>query len=40
VRNLYVADGSALPTAIGVNPMMTIMATAHYIAQQIKARIS
>ena len=39
VRNLYVADGSALPTASGVNPMMTIMATAHYIAQQIKARM-
>lgn len=36
VKNLYVADGSTLPTAAGVNPMLSIMATAHYIAQQIK----
>ncbi|NDJ60649.1 MAG: oxidoreductase [Chloroflexi bacterium] len=39
IRNLYVADASALPTATGVNPMMTIMGTAHYIAQQIKAAL-
>jgi choline dehydrogenase-like flavoprotein len=38
MKNLYVADGSALPTAAGVNPMLSIMATAHYIAQQIKAK--
>lgn len=38
VKNLYVADGSALPTAAGVNPMLSIMAAAHYIAQQIKSR--
>ncbi len=37
VKNLYVADGSALPTASGVNPMITIMAVAHYIAGHIKA---
>ncbi len=37
VKNLYVADGSALPSAAGVNPMLSIMATAHYIAQKIKA---
>jgi choline dehydrogenase-like flavoprotein len=36
VKNLFVADGSSMPTATGVNPMMSIMATAHYIAQQIK----
>ena len=39
VRNLYVADGSALPTAIGVNPMLTIMGVSHQIAQHIKARV-
>jgi len=39
VKNLYVADGSVLPTAAGVNPMLTIMGTAHYLAQHIKARL-
>ena len=39
VKNLYVADGSALPTATGVNPMISIMGTAHYIAQQIKTTL-
>lgn len=38
VNNLYVADGSVLPTAAGVNPMLSIMSVAHYIAQHIKAR--
>lgn len=37
VRNLFVADGSVLPTAPGVNPMLTIMGVSHYIAQNIKA---
>jgi choline dehydrogenase-like flavoprotein len=36
VRNLYVADGSILPTACGVNPMLTIAALAHQVAQHIK----
>lgn len=37
VKGLYVADASVLPTATGVNPMVTIMSIAHYIAQHIKA---
>ncbi len=39
VKNLFVADGSVLPTAAGVNPMLTIMTLAHYIAQQVKNRL-
>jgi choline dehydrogenase-like flavoprotein len=39
IRNLFVADGSLLPSASGVNPMVTIAALAHYVAQQIKARL-
>ncbi len=39
VRNLYVADGSVLPTASGVNPMVSIMATAHFLAQRMKAQM-
>jgi choline dehydrogenase-like flavoprotein len=39
VRNLFVADGSVLPTASGVNPMVTIMGTAHYLAQHIKSKL-
>lgn len=37
VKNLFVADASVFPTASGVNPMMTIMATTHFLAQRIKA---
>ena len=37
IKNLFVADGSSMPTATGVNPMISIMGTAHYIAQHIKA---
>jgi choline dehydrogenase-like flavoprotein len=39
VRNLYVADASAMPTATGVNPMISIMATAHYIAGGMRGRV-
>jgi choline dehydrogenase-like flavoprotein len=39
VRNLYVADASAFPTASGVNPMITVMALAHWTAQAVKARV-
>ncbi|NVO83535.1 FAD-dependent oxidoreductase [Hymenobacter terrestris] len=37
LKNLFVADGSAFPACSGVNPMLTIMALAHYTAQQLKA---
>ncbi|MBX3083190.1 MAG: GMC family oxidoreductase N-terminal domain-containing protein [Anaerolineae bacterium] len=40
VRNLFVADASALPTALGVNPMLTIMGVAYTIAQHIKAKLT
>jgi len=39
VRNLYVADGSVLPTASGVNPMVSIMAAAHFLAQRMKSQM-
>ena len=38
VAGLYVADGSLLPTAPGVNPQETIMALATVIADRIAAR--
>ena len=34
VRGLYVADGSLLPTGLGVNPQLTIMGLATAIAQR------
>jgi choline dehydrogenase-like flavoprotein len=37
VQNLFVADGSAFPACSGVNPMLTIMALAHFTAQSLKA---
>ncbi|MEX2188393.1 MAG: GMC family oxidoreductase [Pirellulales bacterium] len=40
LENLFVADGSILPTACGVNPMLTIAALAHHVAQQIKSKTS
>ncbi|MBV9279981.1 MAG: GMC family oxidoreductase, partial [Chloroflexi bacterium] len=39
VKNLFVADGSLFPSASGVNPMVSISALAHYVAQHIKARL-
>lgn len=38
MANLWVADASVFPTAVGVNPMLTIMGTAHHIAGHIVNR--
>jgi choline dehydrogenase-like flavoprotein len=38
VRGLFIADASAFPSASGVNPMLTTMAIAYRVAQQIKTR--
>lgn len=35
VKNLYIADASAMPTASGVNPMITTMSIAHTVAKMI-----
>ena len=35
VKGLFVADGSVLPTSLGINPMVTIEAFAVMIAQSI-----
>jgi choline dehydrogenase-like flavoprotein len=40
VEGLYVADGSAVPTPLGVNPQMTIMAMALRAAELIDARLA
>jgi choline dehydrogenase-like flavoprotein len=37
---LYVADGTLLPSSIGVNPMMTIVAMASRVARQIAGRLA
>jgi choline dehydrogenase-like flavoprotein len=37
---LYVADGSLLPTALGVNPMVTILATARRVGRDLAERLA
>jgi choline dehydrogenase-like flavoprotein len=39
VKNLFVADGSVIPTSLGVNPQVTIMAVSNYIADAIAGRL-
>lgn len=39
LEGLFVADASALPSATGVNPMISIMALAHYVSQAIKHKL-
>lgn len=38
VRGLYIADGSLLPTALGVNPQETIMAVTTVLAERMATR--
>jgi long-chain-alcohol oxidase len=40
VRDLFVADASAFPTASGVNPMLTVYGIAHRAADKIAARLA
>lgn len=38
--NIYIADGSVIPTSLGVNPQITIMTVATYIAEHIADELS
>jgi choline dehydrogenase-like flavoprotein len=37
-KNVFVADGSVLPTSLGVNPQLTVMAMATRIAERVRER--
>ena len=37
-RNLFVCDASVFPTAVGVNPQLSVMALATIISDRIKKR--
>jgi choline dehydrogenase-like flavoprotein len=37
-HNVFVVDGSVLPTSLGVNPQLTVMAMATRIAQRLRER--
>jgi choline dehydrogenase-like flavoprotein len=39
IHGLFIGDASGFPTASGVNPMLTVMAMAHRVAQHIKAEV-
>ena len=39
VKNLYLADGSIIPTSLGVNPQITIMAVSNFVADAISRRL-
>lgn len=40
LHNLYVMDGSSVPSALGANPQVTIMALALRSARQLAERLS
>jgi cholesterol oxidase len=38
--NLYVVDGSVIPTAVGISPALTIAAIAEKVSEYIKENLS
>jgi choline dehydrogenase-like flavoprotein len=40
VTGLYIADASVLPTSVGVNPMMTIIACATHVARDVGSSLA
>ena len=40
IESLYIADASLLPTSVGVNPMMTIIACATHVAGDVGSALS